>query len=132
MSHHTLLLIATALAGGIGACIRFLVDRQVTLKDAKIPRQTIYPWGVTIVNLSGSFAIGLIAGLVPAGHPAAVVLGVGLLGGYTTFSTASYDSVRLFRAKRHTLALANTFLQFGGAVLAAFLGFICVASLRVL
>ncbi|WP_295013415.1 CrcB family protein [uncultured Microbacterium sp.] len=84
-----ILFVCAALAGGIGAGLRYLVDLLVARLVG-----TRYPWGVLVINLTGSFALGLVTG----GFPAAVlIVGAGLLGGYTTFSTAMLDTVALRR-----------------------------------
>ena len=75
-----LLFLAAALAGGVGAVLRYLVDVGV----ARLAGRR-FPWGILIVNLTGSFALGVVTTALPE---TAFVLGAGLLGGYTTFSTA--------------------------------------------
>ena len=95
------LAIGIALAGGLGAAVRHLVD--TSLPDRVRAR---FPWGIMLINLTGSFALGLLVGLA-LDHPIASVLSVGFLGGYTTFSTASLDSVRLLAARRYGAALWN-------------------------
>ncbi|RGE22477.1 CrcB family protein [Leucobacter sp. wl10] len=90
-----------AVAGGIGAAARHLVDHS-------LPRRARarFPWGIMLINLTGSFALGILVGLA-IDHPLASVLSVGLLGGYTTFSAASLDTVRLLARKRCGGALLN-------------------------
>ncbi|WP_396599635.1 fluoride efflux transporter CrcB [Frigoribacterium sp. R86507] len=100
-----LLVVAVAAAGGIGAAARFVVDGLV--KDRL---GAAYPWGTTVINVSGSFALGLLTGLALQAVVAPewkAVLGTGLLGGYTTFSTASVETVRLLAAGRRGAAVAN-------------------------
>ncbi len=66
-----------------------------------------FPWGILVVNVSGSFALGVITGLGAAIAPElSLVLGLGLLGGYTTFSTVSVETVLL--AQRRRLAGCRT------------------------
>jgi len=86
---NPLLFAAAALAGGVGAVLRYLVDRGV---GAVVGRR--FPWGILLVNISGSFALGLVTTALPE-H--LFLLGAGLLGGYTTFSTAMLDTVALWR-----------------------------------
>ena len=96
-------LLATAAAGGVGAGLRFLVDAA-----AMRGRHGRFPRGILIVNVSGSLALGLLAGLSAGIVPPAltVVLGTGLLGGYTTFSTVSVETVLLLqRGSRRTAVL---------------------------
>lgn len=104
---NPLLFLAVALAGGAGAALRLVVDGAVRARSTRT-----FPYGTHIVNASGSLALGLVTGfagalLLPA--PLAVVLGTGLLGGYTTFSTASFETVRLLQAGRTGAAAANAF-----------------------
>lgn len=123
MTEQGLLVLVTALAGGIGAMLRFVVDGAIMARHARRTRGSSYPWGVLVVNLTGSFAIGVLAGALAPNHPLATVLGVGLLGGYTTFSTASYDTVRLIQRGRLLAGFLNGVGQLAAAVLAAMLGF---------
>lgn len=84
-----LLFVGAALAGGLGAVLRYLVDLGVARFAGRR-----FPWGILVVNLSGSFALGLVTTALPS---EAFLLGAGLLGGYTTFSTAMLDAVALWR-----------------------------------
>jgi CrcB protein len=97
-----LLLAGLAVAGGAGAAARLVVDGLV--KDAVGAR---LPWGTAAINLAGSFLLGLLTGVVAQGAPAALlaVLGTGLLGGFTTFSTASVETVRLLQQRRSAAAV---------------------------
>lgn len=100
-----LLVVAVAVAGGVGAATRFVVDGLV--KDRL---GSAYPWGTTVINVSGSFALGVLTGLALQAVVTPewkAVLGTGLLGGYTTFSTASVETVRLLTAGRRGAAVAN-------------------------
>lgn len=119
----TLLMLAAAVAGGLGAALRFVIDGAVTASVARRGVGSTFPWGILLVNLSGSLMIGLCTGLVPLGHPVLTVSGIGLLGGYTTFSTASVDTVRLMRRGRPVAALANGVGQMLLAIVLAGLGF---------
>lgn len=111
-----------ALAGGLGAVARFVLDGALTAS-----RSWRHPVGTTVVNLSGSFLLGLLAGLA-AGRllPASglLVLGTGFLGGYTTFSTAAYETVRLAEQRRWAAALAHGLGQVVVATLLAALGYL--------
>lgn len=96
--------VLAAAAGGAGAALRFLVDGAI---KARI--RSPFPWGTAVINVSGSFALGLlVAASASYDQPQlAIVLGTGLLGGYTTFSTASVETVRLALDHRYRAALAN-------------------------
>ncbi len=124
---EAMLALLAAVAGGAGSVLRFVLDGAIMSRMARRVHGAPYPVGILVVNLSGSFAIGLLAGIAAgapgAGHALSVVLGVGLLGGYTTFSTASYDTVRLLQRGRIAAGLLNGLGQLAAAVLAAGLGF---------
>jgi CrcB protein len=95
-----LLLIA---AGGLGAVCRFVVDGVVRSRSG-----ATFPLGTLVINISGSLVLGLVTGLTVAQLlPDAVrlVVGTGFLGGYTTFSTASFETVRLVQERRLPAAL---------------------------
>ena len=121
---NALVVVAVALAGGAGAGLRYLVDRLVPMRGG-------FPFGILIVNVSGSFVLGLLTGLGTALAPeAAMVLGVGLLGGYTTFSTVSVESALLAERGRWKDAAANLLGTLVLAVAAA-AGGIALGSLLV-
>lgn len=84
-----LLFVGAALAGGVGAVLRYLLDQAIS---TAVGRR--FPWGIVIVNITGSFALGLVTTALP---DQAFLLGAGLLGGYTTFSTAMLDTILLWR-----------------------------------
>ncbi|QWS34262.1 fluoride efflux transporter CrcB [Curtobacterium aetherium] len=97
-------LVFVALGGGVGAALRFVLDGLVKA------RVTRFPLGTLLINVSGSFVLGLLTGLGEAGTiaaPAVAVLGTGMMGGYTTFSTASVETVQLLRSGRTRLAVLN-------------------------
>lgn len=95
-----------ALGGGVGAALRYAVDVAVSSRW----RRT-FPLATFLINVSGSLALGLLMGWLGAGGGPGVslpvmMIGTGVLGGYTTFSTASYDTLRLAREGRVGMALA--------------------------
>ena len=94
-----------ALGGGLGAAVRYAVDEWVTARWRRD-----FPLGIFLVNVTGSLVLGLVTGFVGSGGAGAAgwtaLVGTGVLGGYTTFSTASVDAVRLARAGRGGTALA--------------------------
>jgi CrcB protein len=118
-------LLAAALAGGVGAGLRYVVDRLLTSR-----RGVRFPVGILVVNVSGSFALGVLTGLGAAVTPElALVLGLGLLGGYTTFSTVSVETVLLAQRKQWRDAALNLFGTLGLAALGAGLGLLLGAAL---
>jgi CrcB protein len=87
------IVLATVLAGALGAVARYVVDGVVQdhFGDA-------FPWGTWVVNVTGAFLLGVLTRLVlyhSLGDAPRAVLGTGLVGGYTTFSTFAYETVRL-------------------------------------
>jgi CrcB protein len=115
-----LVFLGLALAGGVGASTRFFVDGAVRSRI-----RWSYPVGTTIINVSGSLLLGLVTGLALSHLVSAdwlLVLGGGFLGGYTTFSTASFETVRLLQKRRWGAALANGLGMMFASVAAALLG----------
>ncbi|MGO4102408.1 fluoride efflux transporter CrcB [Leifsonia sp. YAF41] len=115
-----LIFLLLAIAGGLGAATRFLFDGLLRAK-----MKTAYPWATTIINVSGSLVLGFITGLtlthlLPT--DVNVVIGTGFLGGYTTFSTASYETVQLIKQGRYGWSLASGVGMLVLAVSAAGLG----------
>ncbi|MFL1378696.1 MULTISPECIES: fluoride efflux transporter FluC [unclassified Nocardiopsis] len=109
------LLLVTALAGGLGGAARFLVDTAL----ASVNR-TALPLGTLVVNVSACLLLGLLTGYTLAhAHPGALtaVAGVGFLGGYSTFGTASVEALRLLR----TGARGTAFVYAGGMLLGGLL-----------
>lgn len=78
------------LAAGLGALGRAGVGHRLNRHDG-------FPLGTLAVNVSGSFALGLLAGVSP---PVLTVLGTGALGAYTTFSSFARDAVALVEQGR--------------------------------
>ncbi|HAM25639.1 MAG TPA: chromosome condensation protein CrcB, partial [Microbacteriaceae bacterium] len=81
--------------------------------------------GTTVINVTGSLVLGLLVGLALNGAISAewrLVLGTGLMGGYTTFSTASVETVRLLQSRRFAAALGNGLGMLVVSVLAASFG----------
>lgn len=109
-----------AVAGGFGAAARLVLDGVIRTRVAGT-----VPWGTIVVNVTGSFALGLLTALA-AGRlvPEAwhLVVGTGFLGGYTTFSTASFETMRLLQERRWTIAVLNGLGVLITAVAAAALG----------
>ncbi|MFC3965668.1 fluoride efflux transporter CrcB [Nocardia jiangsuensis] len=96
-----------ALAGSAGALARFTVDS--TIKHRWTPN---FPVATLVINATGSFLLGILTGLVLHHHATPqlqLVLGVGFCGGYTTFSTASVETVRLIQDRRYRAAAGYAF-----------------------
>lgn len=99
------LMLVVAVSGGLGAALRYVVDGLLTpARDGR------FPLGILVVNVTGSFALGLLTGLGTTVAPElAVAVGIGLLGGYTTFSTVSVETVLLAQRRRWRDAALNLF-----------------------
>lgn len=112
--------VALCAAGGVGAAARFVVDGLIRSRV-----RSVFPWGTAIINVSGSLILGLLTGLtlsslVPSQW--ALVLGTGMMGGYTTFSTASIETMRLAQEREYVMAVANGFVVLIVTVVAGFAG----------
>ena len=84
--------VLVALAGAIGAPLRYLVDAWVQRHSSGLP------WGTFVINATGSLLLGLISGFaLYQGLPDTpkLLIGTGFCGAYTTFSTFTFESVRL-------------------------------------
>jgi len=96
-----LLFVAVCIAGGLGAAARYLVDSWLWRPGRRLPI------GLIAVNATGSLLLGVVVALgrlTVLDDAITVVLGAGLLGGYTTFSAASLETVRLVLDRRWTAA----------------------------
>ena len=110
------LAIGVGLIGGVGALARFLLDGSVA---AAIGRT--FPLGTLAVNVSGSFVLGIFAGVALSSN-ASELLGTGLIGAFTTFSTWTFESHRLAEDGRMRLAALNFAASLLLGVLAAWAG----------
>ncbi len=108
--------LAMALAGGLGATLRYAVDVRVsTPTEARLPHATL------AINLTGSLLLGLLVG-AGAGDDTLTVLGTGLLGGYTTFSSASVEVARRVLEGRRADGLLTALVMVVGCVALASAG----------
>ncbi|MDP9019015.1 MAG: CrcB family protein [Candidatus Eremiobacteraeota bacterium] len=115
-----------ALGGALGSTLRYLVGLGLTDRIGHG-----FPWGTLVVNLSGSFCIGIVAelaltrpfGLAPLLR---VFLIVGVLGGYTTFSGLAYENMTMIADGALVLALAYSAASVVAGTAAAFAGALLV------
>ncbi|EZP29187.1 fluoride efflux transporter CrcB [Microbacterium oleivorans] len=120
------LFLALSLAGGVGAALRLVIDGSV-----KTRVKTALPVGTLLINVSGSLVLGFVTELALGGildESWRLIIGTGLCGGFTTFSTASFETVRLVQERRYALASVNAIGMLVAAV-AAGLGGILLARL---
>lgn len=114
-------LLLVAIGGGLGAVLRYLVG-QWTLTTFGPG----LPFGTWTVNITGAFAMGLLAGWlaqrVDGGDELRLLLGVGVLGGFTTFSAFSLDVFTMINRGEIALAGAYAVSSVAGSVLALMTG----------
>lgn len=96
---------AFVVAGAVGAVLRYLVDGLVGDRT-----DSVLPWGILAVNVSGSLVFGLVTGLAlhhGLGRTPRIVIGTGFCGAFTTFSTFAYETVRLMETGERREAFVN-------------------------
>ncbi|MEU8923167.1 fluoride efflux transporter CrcB [Kitasatospora sp. NPDC048545] len=89
----------------VGAPLRYLTDRAVQSRH-----DSVFPWGTFTVNVVGCLILGTVTGAVAAGAASSQVqllLGTGLCGALTTYSTFSYETLRLAETGAGRYAVAN-------------------------
>jgi len=108
--------VGVVLLGGVGAVLRFLVDRSISGRLGRL-----FPYGTLVVNVSGAAALGVISGLA-LGDTETLLAGTATIGAYTTFSTWMFETQRLAE-DRQVLALGgNIVVSLVVGVAAAALG----------
>ena len=121
-------LLALAMAGAaLGAPARWVLDQYVQDRH-----RSTFPWGTLLINVLGSFAFGALMSLSSVGEATAAaiaLLGAGLCGGFTTFSTFGYETVRLTQEGNRRLAGGNVVLSLGLGLLASASGWWLVQAL---
>lgn len=108
------------IGGAVGAPVRYLTDVVVQSRH-----NSPLPWGTITVNAVGSFVLGLIAGLASVSTAPSWVLtlvGTGFCGAVTTFSTFSFETVRLVENGRLRSAVANVLLSLALGIVAVAVG----------
>jgi fluoride exporter len=116
-----------ALGAAVGAPLRYLIDRAVQARQ-----DSAFPWGTLTVNVTGSFILGfLIQGAAAHRVPGAVgvLLGTGLCGALTTYSTFGYETVRLLADRLRAYAVLNVVASVGAGLGAAFCGIVVAGAL---
>lgn len=119
--------VLTLVFGAAGAVTRFLVDSEVKRRWS-----TPFPWATFGINVTGSALLGVLAGAVLFHNQASVwqtVLGTGFCGGYTTFSTASFETVRLVQQNARARALLNAVGSLAASLAACVGGLLMVWAL---
>ncbi|MEV6176967.1 fluoride efflux transporter CrcB [Streptomyces sp. NPDC052015] len=105
-------------AGGmIGAPLRYLTDRAVQSRH-----DSVFPWGTFVVNVVGCLVLGVLTGAATVGPDLRLFLGTGLCGALTTYSTFSYETLRLAETGAGLYAVANVVGSVAAGLGAAFAG----------
>ena len=116
-----ILAVAIGLAAAVGAACRYLVDQIVQHQHDQT-----FPWGTFVINVSGSLLLGLSAGMaLHHGLPPVptALIGVGFLGGYTTWSTYLWETLTLAEAGALQAAALNVLGSLAMGLAAAAAGF---------
>ncbi|MGC0335836.1 fluoride efflux transporter CrcB [Streptomyces sp. SLBN-8D4] len=104
----------------VGAPLRYLTDRAVQSRH-----DSVFPWGTFAVNVTGCLILGLLTGAVAAGAAGPhlqLLLGTGLCGALTTYSTFSYETLRLTETGARLYGVANVAASVVAGLGAAFAG----------
>jgi fluoride exporter len=117
-----------ALGGALGSVARFWASNTIAQRFG-----TTFPWGTLFVNITGSFLIGVLAGLGAGGGRAGTdsfrqFFIVGVCGGYTTFSAFSIQTLELLRAGQMLHAFGNVLLSVLVCLVAVWLGHLLGAT----
>mgnify|MGYP002005480673 CR=1 FL=1 len=109
---ETKILALVGFGGAIGAILRYLIGESV-------PEG--YPWGTLIVNLLGSFLLGVIVGLTLSAE-IGILLGTGVMGAFTTMSTYSVDVIEMFEKNDYGSGMSYLAITLLGCPLLAYCG----------
>ncbi|MEU0271771.1 fluoride efflux transporter CrcB [Streptomyces sp. NPDC006307] len=100
--------------GAVGAPLRYLTDRAVRARH-----DAVFPWGTFAANVTGCMVLGLLTG---AASQVQLLLGTGLCGALTTYSTFSYETLRLAETGAKGYAVVNVAASVAAGLAAAFAG----------
>ncbi|HEV7205319.1 MAG TPA: fluoride efflux transporter CrcB [Jatrophihabitans sp.] len=120
-----MIVLLIALGAAVGAPARYLTDRAVQSRH-----DTALPWGTVTVNVVASLVSGFVAGAV--GHLSLEVqalVATGFCGAVSTFSTFSYETLRLAQDGRRSVAVTNVVVSVAAALGAAALGWVLGSAL---
>ncbi|MGZ3663761.1 MAG: fluoride efflux transporter CrcB [Ktedonobacterales bacterium] len=127
LGYNVIRVLLVALGGALGASTRYLLGMWIQTRVGPD-----FPWGTFVINVTGSFLIGIVLGLVNAGTLSAearLFLAVGVLGGYTTFSSFSFETLELLGDGNIQAFLFNAIGQLVAGLLAVYLGIVLSRSL---
>lgn len=115
--------ILVVLGAMVGAPLRYLTDRAVQSRH-----DSAFPWGTFLVNLIGCLILGGLAGAAVSA-PVFALLGTGLCGALTTYSTFGYETVRLTEERAYLYAALNVVVSVVAGLGAALLGYTAVTAI---
>lgn len=113
-------IVLVAVGAAVGAPLRYVVDRLIQRRH-----NSVFPWGTLLVNVVGSFILGLLLSAAADGQVSdelVYLVGTGFCGALTTYSTMSYETLRLFDDGAWGYALTNVAVSLVAGVGAASLG----------
>jgi CrcB protein len=105
-----------ALGAALGAPARYLLDRAVQTRH-----DSVFPFGTLLVNVTGSLLLAFLAAL-PATGPVMAIAGTGFCGALSTYSTFSYETLRLLADRARLLAALNVSISLIAGLGAAYCG----------
>lgn len=112
------------LGGFIGTLLRYLLNSGIY----RFFDYPIFPYGVLIINLIGCFVIGLLSGLAETREiftpEVRIFIFIGILGGFTTFSSFGYDTFNLLRDGQMLFATINVLVQVVGGLFLVWGGYL--------
>lgn len=121
MSNSVAIYVFIAIGGAGGACLRFFLSQLMLQWFGKG-----FPFGTLLVNVVGSFCLGLVYSLIEHGQIEIVLwrttVGIGFLGALTTFSTFSVDTLLLLQQGMWLKGVLNIFMNLVCCLIAAWLG----------
>ncbi|HVA36640.1 MAG TPA: fluoride efflux transporter CrcB [Candidatus Dormibacteraeota bacterium] len=117
-------ILAVGIGGALGSMLRYVVSVLVTERAGPG-----FPWGTLLINVTGSFILAVIAELsttrvITLNPLARVLLTVGFVGGYTTFSTFTNEALALVGERAVVASFVYTMASLGGGLAAAYLGLV--------
>jgi CrcB protein len=112
-----------AFGAAIGAPLRFLIDRAVRART-----DSVLPWGTFFANVGASAVLGLVAGW-PANATITALVGSGFCGALSTYSTFSYETLRLIETGSRGLAVLNVLASIAAGLIAGAAGYVLGSAL---
>ena len=122
-------LILVMIGGAIGAGFRYHIS-SIAIRNLG----PLFPWGTWIINLLGGLLMGILAGILAKqftpvqGEPLRLFIGVGVLGGFTTFSAFSLETANMLLCGQPIMAAAYGVSSVAGSVLMLFIGLFIVRA----